>query len=87
MKRRLLLIGAGGHCRSLIESIESTDRYEIAGVVGLANEVGMTILGYRVLGSDHDLQDLVSEIPRRASSAGTAEINSTSKMFLPAFTC
>jgi sugar O-acyltransferase (sialic acid O-acetyltransferase NeuD family) len=70
VKRRLLVIGAGGHCRSLIESIESTHRYEIAGMVGLENEVGQSILGYRVLGSDHNLQELVSEIPLAVVAVG-----------------
>lgn len=54
----LLLIGCGGHSRSVIEIVESSSQWSIGGLIGLSHQVGSTVLGYPVLGSDDDLQEL-----------------------------
>ena len=51
----LLLIGCGGHARSLIELVETTSKWQIHGLVGLPEEVGSYIFGYPVICSDGDL--------------------------------
>jgi sugar O-acyltransferase (sialic acid O-acetyltransferase NeuD family) len=56
----IVLIGAGGHARSCIDVIEHEGRFEILGLVGLPEEVGTRVLGYPVLGSDHELPELVA---------------------------
>jgi sugar O-acyltransferase (sialic acid O-acetyltransferase NeuD family) len=55
---KILLIGAGGHCKSCIDVIEQQGLYQIAGIIDkdIANET--TILGYPVIGTDEDLDDL-----------------------------
>lgn len=58
-RQPILLIGAGGHCRSCIDVIEQDERWDIAGLVGEAAEVGTSVLGYKVIASDADLTDLV----------------------------
>ena len=55
MKESLLLIGCGGHARSLIDVVESSSRWHILGLVGLPEQVGEEVLGYPVLGCDQDL--------------------------------
>ena len=57
----LLLIGCGGHARSLIELIESVPDWRIQGLVGLPDQVGTRVLGYSVIGSDVDLPSLRKE--------------------------
>ena len=57
----LLLIGCGGHARSLIELVESTDEWSIIGLVGLPEQVGNSVLGYPVIGCDGDLASLRSK--------------------------
>ena len=57
----LLLIGCGGHARSLIELIESIGDWQIFGLVGLPEQVGSRVLGYSVIGCDHDLPSLREE--------------------------
>ena len=57
----LLLIGCGGHARSLIELIESADEWRIHGLVGLPEQVGRSVLGYPVIGCDADLPALREE--------------------------
>ena len=59
----LLVIGCGGHARSLIELIESAAEWRIHGLVGLPEQVGGTVLGYRVIGTDADFPALRAECP------------------------
>lgn len=54
----ILLVGAGGHAISCIDVIEQHGKFEIAGLVGSAAEIGSTVLGYRVLGTDEELPSL-----------------------------
>jgi len=54
----LLIIGCGGHARSLIELIESAADWRIHGLVGLPEQVGSSVLGYPVIGRDADLPAL-----------------------------
>ncbi|RPD45520.1 acetyltransferase [Paracnuella aquatica] len=52
MKTPLILIGGGGHCRSCIDVIESTDTFSIEGILDEAAAPGSEVLGYKVLGND-----------------------------------
>ena len=58
MSDPLLLIGCGGHARSLIDVVESSVDWYVMGLVGLPEHVGEKVLGYPVLGSDEDLPSL-----------------------------
>lgn len=53
-KKNIILIGGGGHCKSCIEVIESTGKYNIVGVLDLPSELGKKILNYEVIGNDDD---------------------------------
>ena len=57
--RPLLLIGGGGHCRSCIDVIETTGRFEIAGIVDPDQTSEASCLGYPWLGTDDELPDLL----------------------------
>jgi len=61
MKRKLLLIGAGGHCKSVIDVIEQQGLYEVYGIVGIKDELWKDILGYRVIGTDEELVQLFKD--------------------------
>jgi sugar O-acyltransferase (sialic acid O-acetyltransferase NeuD family) len=54
----LILLGAGGHAHACVDVIEQHGRYEIAGLVGMPEEVNSTSLGYSVIASDRDLPEL-----------------------------
>ena len=58
MSDPLLLIGCGGHARSLIDVVESSGLWHVLGMVGLSEQVGEEVLGYPVLGCDQDLPSL-----------------------------
>lgn len=55
MKRPLILIGGGGHCKSVIEVAESAG-YEIKGILDMPDEVGKEVLpGHKVIGTDDEI--------------------------------
>ena len=56
----ILLIGCGGHAKSVVEIIESSNDWCVAGFVGLASQIGQQVLGYNILGTDRDLASLRS---------------------------
>ena len=57
----LILIGAGGHSHSCIDTIEQENRYKIAGLVGLPLEVGSKHFDYEVLATDSGLVELAHQ--------------------------
>ena len=67
---RILLVGAGGHARAGIDVIEQEDRFAIAGLLGLPEEVGTRVLGYPVLGTDDGLPALVAEVGNAIVTVG-----------------
>ena len=57
----IILIGAGGHCKSVIDVIEQEGRFEIAGIVDKPEFSGSDILGYPAIGNDSDLGNLAKK--------------------------
>ena len=61
MKRPLILIGGGGHCKSVIEVAESAG-YNIKGILDVPDEVGKEVLpGHKVIGTDDEIPQYVEE--------------------------
>jgi sugar O-acyltransferase (sialic acid O-acetyltransferase NeuD family) len=58
--KRLILIGAGGHCRSCIDVIEKEGIYAIEGLIDLSSKVGQRVLGYSIIDSDENLAKYVN---------------------------
>jgi sugar O-acyltransferase (sialic acid O-acetyltransferase NeuD family) len=63
MKKQIILIGGGGHCRSCIDVVEQEGKYEIAGIVDIPEKRGQQVLGYSVIGSDDDIPELIRTYP------------------------
>jgi sugar O-acyltransferase (sialic acid O-acetyltransferase NeuD family) len=57
----IVLIGGGGHCKSVIDVIEQEGRFEIVGIVDKPELLGSTVLGYSVIGNDSDLASLAKK--------------------------
>lgn len=55
MSKKLLLIGGGGHCRSVLSSVLALNKYEAIGIVDYTDT---SVLGVSVVGQDKDLPDL-----------------------------
>lgn len=66
----LLLVGAGGHAQSCIDVIEREGRFDIAGLIGLPQEFGQEVMGYRVMGTDDDLANLRTRVSHALVTIG-----------------
>jgi sugar O-acyltransferase (sialic acid O-acetyltransferase NeuD family) len=69
-KPPIVLVGAGGHAQSCIDVIEQQDVYRIIGLVGMPHEVGRSVLGYPVVGTDDELPALARDCSRALVSVG-----------------
>lgn len=56
--KKILLIGAGGHCKACIDVIEQIGGWQIAGIVDRKDSNVTDVLGYPVIGCDEDLMEL-----------------------------
>ena len=57
----ILLIGGGGHCKSVIDVIEQEGRFNIVGIVERPDFLETDVLGYQIIGNDSDLGDLAKK--------------------------
>ncbi len=75
MKEKIMLLGGGGHCKSVIDVIELEDRYEIAGIIVNDMPKGSKILGYEVIGGDEDLPKLREKFSNALITVGHIRSN------------
>ena len=59
-QNNLILLGGGGHCKSVIEVAESAG-YNILGVLDRPEEVGKHVLDYKVIGTDDDIPQYINK--------------------------
>lgn len=59
--KKLILIGGGGHCESVVDVVETEAKYEITGILDKGIAVGEKICGYPVLGGDELIPEFVSK--------------------------
>ena len=59
--REIILIGGGGHCKSVIDVIEQEASYNIAGVIDKAELLGSNVLDYPIIGTDDELPKLAKK--------------------------
>lgn len=59
-KKPLILVGGGGHCKSVIDVAESAG-YTILGILDKPEEVGKQVLAYKVIGTDDDIPQYVDK--------------------------
>lgn len=57
-KKSLILVGGGGHCKSVIDVAESAG-YNILGILDMLEDVGKPVLDYKVIGTDDDIPQYV----------------------------
>jgi sugar O-acyltransferase (sialic acid O-acetyltransferase NeuD family) len=61
-KKDIILLGGGGHCKSVIDVIEKTEKYRIIGILDIDENVGKKVLDYTIIGTDKELQNLRKRI-------------------------
>ena len=55
-RERIILVGGGGHARSVADCIARSKQYEIAGYIERDGAERTDSLGYPILGTDRDLK-------------------------------
>ena len=60
IKKNIVLVGGGGHCISVIDIIEYGNEFNILGILD-SNSKENNILGYKILGGDNLIPELVNE--------------------------
>lgn len=60
MSKNIILIGGGGHCKSVIDVAELAG-YNILGILDMPEEVGKSVLDYKVIGMDDDIPQYVDK--------------------------
>jgi len=58
--KNLILIGGGGHCKSVIDVAESAG-YTILGILDTTENVGKKVLNCRIVGTDDEIIDYVNK--------------------------
>ncbi len=69
----ILLIGGGGHCKSVIDVIEQEARFNIVGIVERPDFLETDVLGYQIIGNDSDLGDLAKKYEYALITVGQIE--------------
>lgn len=59
-QKNLILVGGGGHCKSVIDVAESVG-YNILGILDIPEDVGKAVLAYKVIGTDDDIPQYVDK--------------------------
>jgi sugar O-acyltransferase (sialic acid O-acetyltransferase NeuD family) len=54
--RRILLLGGGGHCQSVLDALRGSRLYAPAGIIDKKGRVGEKVCGVSVVGTDADLE-------------------------------
>ncbi|EJO5346070.1 acetyltransferase [Clostridium botulinum] len=55
MNKKLLLLGGGGHCKSVLDSLINKKIYSEIGIIDKKDNIGKYVLGVPVIGCDQDL--------------------------------
>jgi sugar O-acyltransferase (sialic acid O-acetyltransferase NeuD family) len=58
MSKKLLLLGAGGHCKSIIDTLLTSAEYSEIGIIEKKGNLTQSVLGIPVIGFDDDLLEL-----------------------------
>ena len=75
IKKEILLIGGGGHCKSVIDVIEQENKYKIVGIVDKKEFIGEDVLGYKIIASDDDLEMLFEKYKYALVTIGQVKSN------------
>lgn len=72
---KIILIGGGGHCKSVIDVIEQQEKYQIAGIIDKKELIATEVLGYKIIGCDEDLPSLQKQFSNAIITVGQIKSN------------
>jgi len=59
--KRIVLIGGGNQCHYTADIINKEGKYSIIGIIDSLHEIGSEVFGYKVLGRQENLKELINE--------------------------
>lgn len=75
IKEKIVLVGGGGHCHSVIDVIEQINKYEIVGVIDKKELLGNSVLGYKIIASDDELESIFQTCKNAVITVGHIKSN------------
>jgi len=75
MSKKILLLGAGGHCNAVIDVIEQEGIYTIVGIIDKKELLGTKVLGYEMIACDDDLRKLFTKYKYALITVGQIQSN------------
>lgn len=73
--KEIILVGGGGHCKSVIDVIEQEAKYKIAGIIDKIELIGNNVLGYTIIGCDDNLSTLRERFSHAIITVGHVKSN------------
>ena len=55
----IILVGGGGHCKSVIDVLVDSHEFNIIGILDMKDKVGSNLLGFPIIGTDEDIPKLI----------------------------
>lgn len=76
VRKKIVLIGGGGHCKVIVSQLKRLVQFEIVGIVDNCKRVGSSVIGVKVIGKDEDLENFYRKGIRHALvSVGSVKDN------------
>ncbi|WP_211276365.1 NeuD/PglB/VioB family sugar acetyltransferase [Francisella halioticida] len=75
IEEKIILVGGGGHCHSVIDVIEQENKYRILGIIDIKENIGKNILGYPIIGCDDDLETIFKTCKNACITVGYIKSN------------
>lgn len=66
----IIIIGCGGHSKSIIDLLKTNEQFKIKGLIGKKSELGKEVLGYRVIGTNDDLEQIREKVSNAVLGIG-----------------
>lgn len=61
MNNKILLIGGGGHCKSVLDTVLENNTYTGIGIIDKAYNIGNTVMGIPIIGDDTLLSEFLNK--------------------------
>ncbi len=58
-KEKIILVGGGGHCKSCLDIIYSSEIFDVVGIVDVKEKIGERVLDSKIIACDDDIPSLI----------------------------
>lgn len=79
MGNNILLIGGGGHCKSVLDTILRNYNFDKIGIIDIKDNIGKNILGIPIIGSDEDVEYFYKKKQYKYAFIALGSIGNTNK--------